>query len=173
MINGINEITVPSSAVNINGAQGDVVETVNITSYLPEDVSLVEENSGNVKITASIEREGTRTIDFMVSSIIINNLSDDLTVSYEPDAEISFTFSGEQSRLDTLDISNAVSVDMKAYTQPGTYNVPVGIVLPDGITLTSEVTVQLTLEEKPANNTDNPGTEDPSGDEGTENPSDQ
>ena len=173
VINGINEITVPSSAVNINGAQGDVVETVNITSYLPEDVSLVEENSGNVKITASIEREGTRTIDFMVSSIIINNLSDDLTVSYEPDAELSFTFSGEQSRLDALDISNAVSVDMKAYTQPGTYNVPVDIVLPDGITLTSEVTVQLTLEEKPANNTDNPGTDEPSGEAGTENPSDQ
>ena len=79
----------------------------------------------------------------------------------------------DQSRLDALDISNAVSVDMKAYTQPGTYNVPVDIVLPDGITLTSEVTVQLTLEEKPANNTDNPGTDEPSGEAGTENPSDQ
>ena len=169
VIEDINEIEIPASAININGVQSDVEETVNITSYLPEGVSLVDENSGNIKITAAIEQEGTRTIDFMVSSIIINNLSDDLTVSYEPDAEITLTFSGEQSRLEALDISNAVSVDMKSYTQPGTYNVPVNIVLPDGITLTSEVTVRLTLEKKPADDADNQtSTEEPSGEEETE-----
>lgn len=164
VLSDINEITVPSSAVNINDAQSDVEETVNITSYLPEGVSLVDENSGNVKITAAIEQEGTRTIDFLVSSIIINDLSDDLTVSYKPDAEIAFTFSGEQSRLDSLDISNAVSVDMEGYTQPGTYDVPVTIALPDGITLTSKVTVQLTLEKKQVSDEDNQtDTGEPSG----------
>lgn len=165
VLSDINEITVPSSAVNINDAQSDVEETVNITSYLPEGVSLVDENAGNVKITAAIEQEGTRTIDFLVSSIIINDLSDDLTVSYKPDAEIAFTFSGEQSRLDSLDISNAVSVDMEGYTQPGTYDVPVTIALPDGITLTSKVTVQLTLEKKQVGDEDNQtDTGEPSGD---------
>ena len=172
VISDINESVIPASAVNINGAQNNVEETVNIAPYLPEGVSLVEENSGNVKVTAAIEREGTRTIDFMVSSIIINNLSDSLTVSYEPDAEIRFTFSGAQEKLEVLDISNAVSVDMKAYTQPGTYNVPVDIALPDGITLTSEVRVQLTLTEKeeddPGNQT---GTEEPSGGDESENAS--
>ena len=166
VIRDISEIEIPASALNISGAKSTIEETVNITSYLPEGVSLVDENSGNVKITAMVEQEGTRTIDFLVSSIIINNLSDDLTVSYEPDAEISFTFSGEQSRLDVLDISNAVSVDMKDYADPGTYNVPVDIVLPDGVTLTSEVSVRLTLEKKPAEDqdgqtdTEDGGTED-------------
>lgn len=166
VIRDISEIEIPASALNISGAKSTIEETVNITSYLPEGVSLVDENSGNVKITAMVEQEGTRTIDFLVSSIIINNLSDDLTVSYEPDAEISFTFSGEQSRLDVLDISNAVSVDMKDYADPGTYNVPVDIVLPDGVTLTSEVSVRLTLEKKPLEDqdgqtdTEDGGTED-------------
>lgn len=174
VLSDINEIEVSPSAVNINGAQSDVEETVNITSYLPEGVSLVDENSGNVKITAAIEQEGTRTIDFLVSSIIINDLSDDLTVSYKPDAEVVFTFSGEQSRLDSLDISNAVSVDMKGYTQPGTYDVPVTIALPDGITLTSKVTVQLTLEKKQVNDEENPiDSGESSGDGETEDSSGQ
>ena len=67
-----------------------------------------------------------------------------------------------------LDISNAVSVDMKGYTDPGTYNVPVDIVLPDGITLTSEVSVRLTLEKKPAEDQDGQtDTEEPAEDSGT------
>ena len=59
-----------------------------------------------------------------------------------------FTFSGEQEKLDVLDISNAVSVDLAEYKEPGTYDIPVEVNLPQGITLTSQVTVQLTLEDK-------------------------
>lgn len=147
-IEDVEEIVIPSSVINIDGAQSSVEETVNIASYLPEGIRLVDENSGNIKITAMVEREGTRTINFLVSSVIINNLADDLTVSYEPDAEIVFTFSGEQEKLDVLDISNAVSVDLAEYKEPGTYDIPVEVNLPQGITLTSQVTVQLTLEDK-------------------------
>lgn len=95
-----------------------------------------------------IEESGTRTIDFLVSSIKINNLAENLQVSYEPDAEIRFRFSGEQNVLETLDISNAVSVDMSECTTPGTYTLPVKVDVPDGITLTENVTVRLTVEEK-------------------------
>ena len=121
---------------------------MNIASYLPEGVSLVGAGTGNITVTAVIEQDGTRTIDFLVSSIIMNNLSEDLQVSYEPGAEISLTFLGDQDRLDVLDISNAVSVDLGAYTKPGTYNVPVSVDLPEGITLSSDVTVKLELKAK-------------------------
>ena len=90
-----------------------------------------------------------RTIDFLVSSVKINNLSDELQVSYQPDAEVSLQFRGDQESLDTLDIRNAVSVDLSAYTQPGTYEVPVEVIVPDGITFMEGATVTLTLSEKP------------------------
>lgn len=147
VIDTVDEITIPSSAIDIDGADGPIERTVNITPYLPERVSLADENSGNVKITAMIEQEGTRTINFLVSSIVIENLAENLKVSYEPDAEVTMTFSGEQDRLDVLDISNAVSVDLEKYTRPGTYDIPVNVTLPEGVTMTSEVTVQLTLED--------------------------
>lgn len=147
-IQKIEEIDVPASVIDISGASGPVEQTVDITPYLPDGIRLVDENTGSVKVTAMIEAEGTRTIDFLVRSIRINNLADNLQVSYPADTEIRLRFSGDQEQLDVLDISNAVSVDLEQYTSPGTYDVPVNVNLPDGITQLENVTVQLTLEEK-------------------------
>mgnify|MGYP005768667281 FL=1 len=155
----VNEIEIPASVIDISGASQPIEMTVDITPYLPEGVSLVEERAGNIMVTVNIEQEGTLTIDFMVSSIRIDNLSENLQVNYEPDAEITLRFTGDEALLDTLDISNAVSVDLEDYTEPGTYDIPVRVNLPSGITLDGQVSVQLTLEEKTVgdSNTQNEG----------------
>lgn len=174
VVDDVEEIVIPSSVISIDGADSPVEQTVNISSYLPEGISLVEESTGNITVTAVIERNGTRTINFLVSSIIINNLSEDMQVSYQPDAEITLTFSGDQGKLDVLDVSNAVSVDLETYIRPGTYEVPVSVDLPDGITLNSDVTVQLTLEYKSDSETDSPGDSgSSSGQESPDSPSGQ
>lgn len=147
-LDAVNEIKVPASVIDIGGASEPIEMTVDITPYLPEGVRLVEEKAGNVTVTVKIEQEGTLTIDFMVSSIRINNLAENLQVSYEPDAEITFRFTGDEAQLDTLDISNAVSVDLEDYTEPGTYDIPVRVNLPSGISQDGAVSVRLTLEEK-------------------------
>ena len=147
-IDKISEIDVPASVIDISGASEPIEMSVDITPYLPEGVELVDENSGNVKVTVKIEQEGTLSVDFMVSSIRINNLAENLQVSYEPDAEITFRFTGDEDLLDTLDISNAVSVDLSDYDRPGTYDIPVKVNLPAGINQDGQVTVQLTLAEK-------------------------
>ena len=111
-IDKMSEIDVPASLIDISGASESVEMTVDIKPYLPEEVELVDENSANVTVTVKIEEEGTLSIDFMVSSIKLNNLAENLQVSYEPDAEITLRFTGDEDLLDTLDISNAVSVDL-------------------------------------------------------------
>lgn len=147
-LSDVRQIDVPASVINIDNADTTIEKNVDITPYLPDGISLVEENAGNVLATVRIEQEGTRTIDFLVSSIRINNLSENLQVTYEPDAEISFKFSGSDERLDVLDISNAVSVDLSNFTEPGTYDVEVDVNVPEGITLVDNVTVKLVLENK-------------------------
>ena len=150
IIDKIEEIDVP--AIDVSGASEPVQKAVDISEYLPEGVRLVDEKTANVTVTAMVEEEGTRTINFMVSSIQINNLAEGLQVSYEPDAEISLRFSGDQKALEALDISSAVSVDMSAYVVPGVYNVLVEVDIPNGITLMKKVTVQLTVGEKEKEN---------------------
>lgn len=146
-IEDVESIQVPASVIDISGAQESVEMTVDITSYLPDGISLVDENSGQIKVTAKIEEAGTRSIDLLVSSIKINNLADNLRVNYEPDAEITLRFRGDESALEVLDISNAVSVDLSNYTDPGTYDIPVSVNIPEGIEMISDVTVRLTLED--------------------------
>ena len=157
-LEGFNEIAIPGSVLDISGASGTVEQTVDITEYLPEGVSLLDGSSADIRVTLKVEQEGTRSIDFLVSSLRINNLHETLQVNYETGAEIVIHVSDE-ARLSTLDISNAVSVDLRNYTMPGTYDLPVTVDLPDGITLDEQVTVRLTLVEKtdeqiPDNQTD-------------------
>lgn len=146
VVDKIEEIDVP--VIDVSGASQPIQKSVNISEYLPEGVQLVDEKTANITVTAMVEEEGTRTINFMVSSIQINNLAEGLQVSYELDAEIALRFSGDQKALEMLDISNAVSVDMSAYVVPGVYDVHVDVDIPEGITLMKKVTVQLTVAEK-------------------------
>ena len=144
----VTEITVPGSEMNIQGATEKVEKTIDINKYLPEGVSLVDDAAKNVTATATIEEDGTRTVDFMVASIKIRNLSDSLQVSYEPDAEVILTFRGSPKLLEALDVSNAVSVNLQNFTKPGTYDVPVDVDLPTGVSLSEKAVVKLTLTEK-------------------------
>lgn len=146
VVDKIEEIDVP--VIDVSGASQPIQKSVNISEYLPEGVQLVDEKTANITVTAMVEEEGTRTINFMVSSIQIYNLAEGLQVSYEPDAEIALRFSGDQKALEMLDISNAVSADMSAYVVPGVYDVHVDVDIPEGITLMKKVTVQLTVAEK-------------------------
>lgn len=148
IVDEVEKIEIPSSVLDVSGISESIEKTVDITPYLPDGISLVDENTANIKVTALIEQDGTRTINFLVSSIKIKNLAENLQVSYEPDAEITLKFVGDESKLKTLDISNGVSVDLDQYTTPGTYNVPVRVELPDGITMSENVTVNLTIEQK-------------------------
>ncbi len=158
VLDAVDQIEVPASVIDINEVSESMEMTVDIMPYLPEGVRLVEERAGNVMVTVKIEQEGTLTIDFLVSSIKINNLAENLQVSYEPDAEITFRFTGDEAQLGKLDISNAVSVDLENYTEPGTYDIPVRVNLPAGISLDGQVSVRLTLEEKAAE--DDPNAQD-------------
>ena len=172
-VDKVDEIDIPASVLSVSGASAPVEKTVDITPYLPDGVSLVDENAASVAVTAMVEREGTRMIQFLVSSIRINDLAEDLQVNYQPDAEIELKFTGEEDRLEILDITNAVSVDLAQYTSPGTYNVPVDVDLPEGITLEQQVTVQLTLQKKTEESAGEDGSPQGTETDGTENSEEQ
>ena len=152
----IESINIPASELSIDGATEKIEKAFDITDYLPEGVELIEGASGKVIATAMIEQLGNRTIEFMVASIKQNYLVKNLQVSYEPDAEVTLVFQGEKDTLDSLDISNAVSVNLQNYTKEGTFDIPVEVDLPDGVTLTKPVTVQLTLTKKKSTEDEQP-----------------
>lgn len=51
--------------------------------YLPEDISLTDENAGSVVVTVGIDKDGTKSYDISMGAIKVNNLANGLSLSYE------------------------------------------------------------------------------------------
>lgn len=147
-LKGIEELDIPEEEVDIDGATGKMELTVDISPYLPEGISLVDPNASKVAVTVQIEEEGGKTVNFPAGSIRVNNVADDLKVSFESGADVEMKFTGTQEALEVLDISNAVSIDLKSFTQPGEYDVNVDVELPEGVTLVKQPTIHVILEKK-------------------------
>lgn len=144
----LTEITIPASEIDVSDATKKVEKTVEIQPYLPEGISLVDDTMNTVLITVLIEQEGSRTIEFPVEGIQINNLKDKYELSFENSEVIELKFVGEQEKLDQLDITNAVSIDLQSCKEAGEYELQVSVEVPEGIQLVRQPKVKVKLTEK-------------------------
>ena len=108
----------------------------------------MDENANTILITVMIEKEGSRIIEFPVEGIQVNNLKDKYELTFESDEVIELKFIGEQTTLDQLDITNAVSIDLQDCKSTGEYEVLVSIEVPDGVELEKQPTIKVKLTEK-------------------------
>ena len=147
-MDGVSEIEIPASEIDVSDATKKVEKTVDIEQYLPEGIGLVEENANTILITVMIEKEGSRMIEFPVEGIRVNNLKDKYELLFESDEVIELKFIGEQTILDQLDITNAVSIDLQSCKAAGEYEIPVSIEVPDGVEVEKQLTIKVKLTEK-------------------------
>lgn len=148
---GLTEIDVPAEALKVSELTQRTEKTVDISPYLPEGVTLADENASNVVVSISIEQPGAKIFEVSTSSIMVNNLTDGLQVSYDSTVDLEIQIKGPSAVLDVFSIAKKVSIDLKDYTAPGTYRVPVTVELPDGCSLVNEVSVEVVLEEADSN----------------------
>lgn len=144
----LTEIIIPASEIDVSDATRKVEKTVEIQPYLPEGISLVDDTMNTVLITVLIEQEGSRTIEFPVEGIQINNLKDKYELSFENSEVVELKFVGEQEKLDQLDITNAVSIDLQSCKEAGEYELQVSVEIPEGIQLVRQPKVKVKLTEK-------------------------
>lgn len=147
-LDAVSMIEVPASEINITGKQGRQEATVDILPYLPEGIRLADETANNVVVNVMIEQEGVKTIELPTGAIQINNLKEDLKLSFESDMDIELQFTGREEDLEKLDIRYAASIDLRNYKTPGTYEVTVNIETPAHVELTKNPTVKIILTEK-------------------------
>ncbi|MCL2864023.1 MAG: CdaR family protein [Lachnospiraceae bacterium] len=140
----ITELSIPAEALEIGDQTGRIELIVDVIPFLPENIALVDENANMIVVNMSVEALGTRTIELPVDAILISGLANNLSVSYQRDY-VEVTFSGEQERLDLLDIRNAASVDLSEFRSSGEHSVPVIIEVPIGVRLINQPTVRITL----------------------------
>lgn len=152
VLEDLDSIEIPSSEINISGVKSKKEYTIDISPYLPEGVKLGNETASNVIVTVMVEQEGTRTLLLPVGAVRINNLDESLSVTMETAGDLEVHFTGKEELLEKLDIQNAASIDLREYTAPGTYEIPVNIEVDSNVILTENPVVSITLTEKTAEN---------------------
>lgn len=148
----LNQIDVPAETLNLSGLTQRTETVIDISSYLPDGVSLVDQNAGSVVVTVYVEQPGAKNYEVSTSSITVNNLAESLELSYGTTVDLEFQIKGPGEALEVFSIAKKVSIDLKNYTSPGTYTVPVSVELPEGCSLVEDVSVEVILEKKVEDN---------------------
>lgn len=145
----LESIKIPASALNISGADSSVEETIDVSEYLPESLVLVDDATKNIAVTAVIERMGTKTISIPSGSVIINNVPLGLTASFKSGDDVMLNFTGSREVLEELTEDKiSASVDLSEYKKKGSYNVPVKVEMPEGCELSEDVELKVVLAEE-------------------------
>lgn len=160
-LNNVSNITIPGEAINLDGATGDVENSVDITPYLPEGVSLVDAEENKIAVRAVVERLEVRSLSLPVENLEVLNLTEGYEVVYGV-STVSVTVRGRSEELTDLTADQLQgSIDLNGL-EPGSHRVEVTITLDDDrYEVLGTVYVQLTVQEIGAE--EEPGGADGSG----------
>ena len=172
----IESLQIPGSAVDISGADSDVTRTVDVSGFLPEGVTFEDSGfDGKVQVTVGIEPAQDADVDVKISSVSLNNVPQGYeakilavndgskTVSASEDGAFTLRFRGlaaniDGIRLDTLqpgvDIG-ALTADKQEENLAGNYTAAVAVTLPDSVMQTNTVVAQIRLEKKSSDSSGN------------------
>ena len=132
---GVSKISIPASALQLDNLTQKTDKTIDISSYIPSGVSLTEQNANKV----------------VVSIPVVNNIAEGLSISYGSTVDLEIQIKGPGDALNLFSPAKKVSIDLKKYTNAGTYTVPVSVELPDGCSLVNNVSVEIILEKTKQN----------------------
>ena len=148
-LNALSQIEIDKKALERKDISANEELIVDITEYLPEGIILADVNASNIAVRILIEKAGTKSIQLPTGSIKRDNLSSKLQLSYEQ-LEVELTFTGAEDVLKNLTSDKiTASIDLSAYTEKGTYDVPVQITeLPENCIYNGETMVKIKLTKK-------------------------
>lgn len=153
VIDSIHTITIPATAVNVDGKTETYTTVVNISRYLPEGVRLADKNfDGNAAVTVNIESTIEKAINVPISNLKFINVPDEVLASVDGTGEdmvaegdnvyLKFKAIGVSGAFEDItgaDITGYINVQgymdgAGMTTLPaGSYQMEVVFILPDGI----------------------------------------
>lgn len=142
-LNRVTNITIPASVISLSDITQDLTTTVDITSYLPDGVTLLDSQDAQVSVKVGVAGETTQEFDVPVDNISVRNLERGYTTSFSASTvKVSITaLPSELSRLSANSITGYVDVSGLV---PGTYNLPITMNLDEDYQV-GQATIQITI----------------------------
>ena len=149
-IRNISQIDIPDSVLDVTGCIGNLVETVELKQYLPDNVIIAEPDfNGKATITVHIEREITSRIAIDTNEVTIRGVPENMEARIRG-------LSDHVSALNEAEI--AARINLEEYMarnnitelEPGSYEMPLVLNLPEGIRQEEDVSVQVIISDTAA-----------------------
>lgn len=101
-LNMINSITVPGEVLDLTNATGEIEREVDISSYLPEGVMLLDGAQSKIAVTVKVEKHEKRVFEVPTANITVSNLGSKYDVKFLKNT-VRVELEGLSSELDKLD----------------------------------------------------------------------
>lgn len=149
VLNSISVITIPADVLDIEGAREDCETMVDIVPYLDElHISLVDENAGQIAVTAIIEQKQTKTFEYPTGNIKITGLDSQYDLSFNVDF-VSLNVRALGENLDALSLESIETLLDVTNLQPGTYTRQLSVSFPgDKYELMGLASIQFSIIDK-------------------------
>lgn len=160
ILNTMNVITIPGEVIDITGATSNVENTIDINGYLPEGVSLVDEEVNQIAIKALIIPKASKIFNLPTENINIDGLRDNYELTYNVTA-VPVNIRASQDEIDGFNVSNIqASIDVSEL-EPGTHTVQLELTISnEKYEVVGTVSVQIEIKDLDAEETIDGGSSD-------------
>ncbi|MBR1629470.1 MAG: hypothetical protein IJ679_09465, partial [Lachnospiraceae bacterium] len=142
-LNSLTTLTIPPDVIDLSEITDDFETTIDIQSYLPDGISIVNGESSQVRIQVSVLSEDSREFKVKTSNLTVRYLSPGLIAEFKTKT-VKVRIRGMESSLEELDASTvAGSVDASGLSE-GEHSVAVSLELDEGLsasTVTTDIVI--------------------------------
>ncbi len=144
ILNTVNSITVPRAVLDLTDATGDIEKDVDISSYLPGGVSLVDNKQAKISVVVKVEKHERRKFEVPTANITVSNLAGRYNVEFMEDT-VEVEIEGLPLELDALDAETLTgSIDVSGMTE-GEHTVNLTLNLDNKFKLVKNATVTVDI----------------------------
>lgn len=136
---------------DIEGISENKEFTVDLNDTLAdyEDVRLEANASPAVTVSIRVDEVGSRTIDFPVSELHLENVPANKRFIFSPTDKLAVNIRSTDELLADLSAADiSAAIDLSECSENGSYTLPVEISVPDGYELGAEVTIVVNVEDE-------------------------
>jgi YbbR domain-containing protein len=155
-LSNISKITIPAEDLSIAGADGDVVQDIDVTQYFANNVRLADSSfNGWISATVRIEPVVKRNLTLSSSAISFQNIPDDMEAALiDDEEEYTLQIEGlgdnvnavtEKSLKGIIDVEQWMDDQELTKLTPGSYYMPVTVIISDNVKITDNVVVHVQI----------------------------
>ena len=133
--------------VSVEGASENIRTEVDLQNTISQysNLELFDGDNTTVSVEVRIEKSGVQTYRIPLSSVDMLHAPQGMKLVYTPADQITLSVYPEEDGLGYLDVEKDIKagMDLSVIEGEGNYSIPVDIVLPEGYTLSRDITVSV------------------------------